>query len=128
MIAAVTIGLMAGASNGKLAVVLYLTFSAAQWMGSPGLYNLLMNETPDAERSTAAAMTLFCNALLGSVTTAAAGILFTKFGYPRVLLLFAVVAFTIALLFRFLLVPQQRNAPHRAKSGVSIDQPLGGIA
>ncbi len=64
----------------------YLTFSAAQWMSAPGLYNLLMNETPDKERSTAAAMTLFCNALAGSAATAGAGILFAHFGYPPVLL------------------------------------------
>ena len=63
ILAAVALGLMGGAKNGQLAVPLYLTFSAAQWMSSPGVYNLLMNETPDAERSTAAAMMLFCDAL-----------------------------------------------------------------
>ncbi len=110
IIAAVVLGVMAGVTNGRLAVALYLTFSAAQWMGSPGLSNLLMNETPDAERSAAAAMTLFSNALLGSAATAGAGILFTRFGYPPVLLLLAAVALTIALLFRFLLASPRQNA------------------
>jgi MFS family permease len=103
ILAAVVLGLLAGTRNAPLAVGLYLTFAAAQWMSSPGLYNLLMNETPDAERSAAAAMTLFCNALAGSVATAGAGILLTRFGYPPVLFSIAIVALAIALLFRFLL-------------------------
>jgi MFS family permease len=108
ILVAVALGLMAGAKNGQLAVPLYLTFSAAQWMSSPGLYNLLMNETPDAERSTAAAMALFCNTLVASIATAGAGILLTRFGYPPVIFSLAVMAMVIALLFRFLLsAPQQ---------------------
>jgi MFS family permease len=109
MLAAVVLGLLAGTRNGPLAVGLYLTFSAALWMSSPGLYNLLMNETPDAERSAAAAMTLFCNALAGSVATAAAGILLTRFGYPPVLFSLAILALAIALLFRFLLAPPEQT-------------------
>ena len=108
LVAAFTLAFMAGARHGRLAIALYLGFSAAQWMSSPGLYNLLMNETPDRERSTAAAATLFCNALAGSAATAGAGILFTWFGYPRVLLGIAVMAAVIAVLFR-LLIPRRRN-------------------
>lgn len=102
--AAVTLGLLAGAQNEAAAVVLYMTFSAAQWASSPGLYNLLMNQVPDAERSSAAAMTMFSNALIGSAATAAAGVLFTRFGYPPVMLGLAVIALAVSLLFR-LLVP-----------------------
>jgi MFS family permease len=100
IITAVVLGSMAGVHNGKFAIALYLTFSAAQWMSAPGLYNLLMNETPDAARSTAAAQTLFCNALAGSIATASAGIFFTRFGYPPVLLGIAGLAFAVAVLFR----------------------------
>jgi high-affinity Fe2+/Pb2+ permease len=74
-------------------------------MSTPGLYNLLMDETPDPERSTAAAMTLFCNALAGSAATAGAGILFTRFGYPPVLLGIAGMAAAIAVLF-WLIIPR----------------------
>jgi MFS family permease len=108
LVAAFTLASMAGARHGRLAIALYLGFSAAQWMSSPGLYNLLMNETPDRERSTAAAMTLFCNALAGSAATAGAGILFTRFGYPRVLLGIAVMAAVVAVLFG-ILIPRRRN-------------------
>jgi CHASE2 domain-containing sensor protein len=83
-------------------------------MSSTGVYNLLMNETPDAERSTAAAMTLFCNALVASIATAGAGILLTRFGYPPVIFSLAAVALVSALLFRFLLsTPQQTRGEAR---------------
>lgn len=112
--AGIVLAAMAGATNEKLAIALYLTFSAAQWMSSPGLYNLVMNETPDSERSTAAAWTLFCNALAGSAATAGAGILLTRFGYPPVLLGLAAAAITIALLFRLLISPREPGTPAQA--------------
>jgi MFS family permease len=103
--AAAVLALLAGAHNANVAIALYLIFSAVQWMSSPGLYNLLMNETPDQDRSTAAAMTLFCNALAGSVATTLAGMSLTRFGYPPVLLSIAATALCIALLFLLLVGP-----------------------
>jgi len=93
------LGCLAGTHDARLAVALYLSFSATQWMSSPGLYNLLMSRVPDAERSTASAMTMFCNALLQSCATAGSGMLFAQFGYPRVLVGIAALALTAALLF-----------------------------
>jgi len=115
--AAVVLALLAGAHNARAAIVLYLLFSAAQWMSSPGLYNLLMNETPDQNRNMAAAMTLFCNALAGSCATALAGVLFARFGYPPVLLGIAISAFGIALLFLFLV-----GAAKESKASVHLQQ------
>jgi MFS family permease len=121
IIAALALALMAGATYPRLAMALYLSFSAAQWMCAPGLYNLLMNETPDAERSTAAAMTLFCNALAGSAATAGAGILFTRFGYPPILLGIAGMAAAVAIVF-WLLIPRRGNGvpvlPHAQSSSL----------
>jgi MFS family permease len=105
--AALTLAAMASARHPGLAIALYLSFSAAQWMSSPGLYSFLMNETPEAERSTAAAMTLFANALVSSAATAGAGILFTQFGYPRVLLAIAASAAAAAILCRLLLAQKK---------------------
>lgn len=107
--AAVVLGCLAGSTNQKLAVVLYLIFSAAQWMSAPGLYNLVMNETPDSERSAASAMTMFCNALMASLATAAAGVLLTRFGYPPVLLGLALAALAIAFAFRSKVAPLTRE-------------------
>lgn len=113
VVAAASLACMAIARNGTLAIVLYLAFSAAQWMCTPGLYNLLMNETPDAQRSTAAALTLFCNALAATIATSGAGALITHFGYKPVLLGIAAIALLTAILFHLLVEPQQKE-PDRA--------------
>jgi len=108
---AVALASLAASHDVRLAVPLYLSFSALQWMSSPGLYNLLMSRTPERDRSEAAAMTLFCNAILQSGATALSGILFTQFGYPRVLVGIAVFAVLVALLFGTLVAPADRRAP-----------------
>jgi predicted MFS family arabinose efflux permease len=100
ILTAVAVGGLAATHDGQFAIVLYLFFSAMQWMAAPGLYNLLMSETPDEERSTASAATMFCNALVSAGATAAAGTLFARFGYPPVLTAIAVLAVIAAMLFR----------------------------
>jgi MFS family permease len=111
---ALAMACLAGTHNRGLAVALYLTFSATQWMSSPGLYNLLMSRVSDSERSSASAMTMFCNALLQSGATAAAGILFVQFGYPRVLVGITILAVTAACLFKFLVAPTDHPIPAEA--------------
>jgi MFS family permease len=106
---AAAMGCLAGAHNRVLAVAVYLSFSATQWMSSPGLYNLLMSKVTDEERSSAAAMTMFCNALVQSCATAGAGTLFAQFGYPRVLAGIAALALAAALLLGCLVGPAARR-------------------
>jgi MFS family permease len=103
LLTAVALGSLAGTQNTQLAVALYLCFFGMQWMSSPGLYNLLMSKVQEEEQSTASSMTLFCNALVGAGSTAGAGILFTRFGYPRVLTGIAALAVVASLLFWFLI-------------------------
>jgi predicted MFS family arabinose efflux permease len=107
LIAALALVAMVVSGKGALAIALYLLFSAAQWASSPVLYNLLMNETPDQQRSTAAAMALFSNAFAATFATSGAGSLFTRFGYKPVLLGIAGVALVAAMLFR-ILIPSPR--------------------
>jgi predicted MFS family arabinose efflux permease len=111
ILTAVVLGWLAGTHDTRLAIGLFLGFSAMQWMSSPGLYNLLMSRVPDAERSTASSMTLFLNAVVASGATAGAGILFARFGYPRVLLGIAAIAFAAAILFWLLVGSCDRNLP-----------------
>ena len=61
------------------------------------MYNLLMSGVPEEQRGTASAATMFSNALVGAGATAAAGMLFARFGYPRVLLGIAVLAVVAAM-------------------------------
>ncbi len=106
---AAAVACLAGTHSRGLAVALYLSFSATQWMSSPGLYNLLMSKVPDNERSSASAMTMFCNALVGAGSTAGAGILIAQFGYPRVLMGISALALTAAVLFGCVVAPAARN-------------------
>ena len=99
LMTATALGLLAITQDSRFAIILYLGFSAMQWMSSPGLYNLVMTRVPDRERSSAASMTLFCNAVLASAATSAAGILYVKFGYPHVLIGIAALAALAAILF-----------------------------
>jgi hypothetical protein len=94
--------------NLRLSVSLYLAFSALQWMSAPGLYNLLMDRTPESERSSAAAITMFLTSLVSSGATAGAGMLFAWAGYPRVLVGVAVLAAGVAALCRVLLGSDRR--------------------
>jgi MFS family permease len=105
---AVALLCLAGTTDRILAVALYLTFAATQWMSSPGLYNLLMSKVSDEERSSVSAMTMLSNALMQSGAIAGAGILFARFGYPRVLVGIAGMALIAALLFKSLKVPEGR--------------------
>ncbi len=111
LLTAATLGFLAGTQKAQLAVVLYLVFFGMQWMSSPGLYNLLMSKVPEEEQSNASSMALFCNALVGAGSTAAAGALFLRFGYPTVLTGIAVLAVVAALLFWSLVGPMDRSVP-----------------
>jgi MFS family permease len=97
---AVVLACLAGASNRTLAVTLFLSLSAAQWMSSPGLYNLLMSKVPERERSSASAMTMFFNAITQSCAMAGAGMLYARIGYPRVFAGIAGMSLVAALLFK----------------------------
>ena len=111
LLTALALGCLAGTQSTRLAVALYLSFSALQWMGAPGLYNLLMSKVPDEKRSTASSMTMFCNAVMGSGATAGAGILFVRFGYPHVLAGITTLAVVAAILFWILVGPMDRPIP-----------------
>lgn len=89
--------LLALTSRVNIAIVLYLCFSATQWMSSPGMYNLLMRGTPDRERSTAASAVMFGNALVSSGATALAGIGFASLGYAWMFALLGIVAVGVAI-------------------------------
>ena len=97
---ALALACLAVTSDRTLAVTLYLSFSAVQWMSSPGLYNLLMSKVPDGERSSASAMTLFFNAIMQSCAMAGVGMFYARIGYPRVLAGIAGMALVAALLFK----------------------------
>jgi MFS family permease len=88
---------LAWSHNTSITVILYLAFTTVYWMGSPALYNLLMNQAPDSQRSYTAAMALFLNTLASSGTITLAGSAFSRFGYTVPLLTLACAGSLISL-------------------------------
>ncbi|RXH54204.1 MFS transporter [Granulicella sibirica] len=95
--------------SGPVAILLYLLFSTAHWMCSPALYNLLMSEVNDAQRSHAAAMVMFLNALLSSLTVTLAGASFSRFGYAIPLGVIACAGVIVAVSLFRLVSPYMRQ-------------------
>jgi MFS family permease len=90
---------LASTATPLAAITAYICFSAVQWMNEPGLYSLLMNMVPAADRSGASAS----NSLVGSASLAIAATLagraFVHYGYPAALRGIAIIALLAASLF-----------------------------
>jgi predicted MFS family arabinose efflux permease len=68
-----------------------------------------MNAMPEADRSAASAMTMFCNSLGTACAASAAGALLVRFHYAPVLLVMAFLEVALAILFRLLLRERARS-------------------
>jgi MFS family permease len=84
---------------------LYLLYFAVQYMCEPGIYKILMEAVPEAERSTASAIQNLCGAVCQAGTTAITGICIIRFGYQSVLIANSIVALFAALAFLSLKTP-----------------------
>ena len=72
----------------------------SQYMSEPGLFALLMNSVPEAQRAGASALNMIVIFGAQALVATAAGVAITRFGYPPVLAVAALVAVGAALLFR----------------------------
>jgi MFS family permease len=90
-------------------IAAFVLYSASQWMSSTAIYTLLMNAMPEADRSAASAMTMFCNSLGTACAASAAGALLVRFHYAPVLLVMAFLEVALAILFRLLLRNRARS-------------------
>ncbi len=100
---AIALGALAeirGASSAAFAYVIYMAF---QWMSEPGMYTLLMNEMAPSARNSASALNFLVISLSQALAAAVAGASFTRFGYPVVLSVTALVALVASALSRVLL-------------------------
>jgi MFS family permease len=100
---AIALGTLARAHAVPLVVVLYLGFTAFQWMSGPGIYSLLMNRVAERERNSASAANIFVTSLCQAIASAVSGAAIVAFGYPAVLSAIAAMALLAAFLFRTLL-------------------------
>jgi len=84
----------------------YVALTAFQWMNEPGLYTMLMSIVPEEQRGGASASMTFSISGAQLVAATAAGWAYTRFGYPAVLVVIALIAIVAAGLFGA--VPQRR--------------------
>jgi MFS family permease len=110
IVTAIALAALARAHNVPSVVVLYLGFTAFQWMSSPGIYSLLMNRVAESERSFASAANIMVTSLFQAIASGLSGAAFADFGYPAVLPAIAGIALLAAFLFRALL--RDPNASH----------------
>src|ERR1700722_2486035 len=108
---AVALGTLAGVRGATSAGALYVIYMAFQWMSEPGMYTLLMNKVAPAERNGASALNFLVISLAQALAAVAAGISFTRFGYPAVLGATAAIALMAAGLSRVLLGEPLQIAP-----------------
>jgi predicted MFS family arabinose efflux permease len=100
---AFALGALAGVRGASTAAFAYVVYMAFQWMSEPGMFTLLMNKMSPSERNGASALTFLVMSLSQSFAAATAGASFTRFGYPTVIGMTAVVALTAAAVSRLLL-------------------------
>jgi len=93
------------------AMVVYVGFTAFQWMNEPGTYSLLMNQVDADQRGWAAASNSLVISAMQMVAAACAGLGFAKYGYPISLRGIAAIAGIAAILFWVLLVPKRKESP-----------------
>jgi predicted MFS family arabinose efflux permease len=113
--AALALGCLSAASGPSAAAVIFMGYTAFQWMNEPGMYSLLMNHVTPSEQTGASAMNFLVINVAQAIAAAVAGVSFVRFGYPVVLSVTAIVGLTAAFLFRLLLgkdlSPVSRPAP-----------------
>jgi len=100
---AVALSALARAHGLTVIVAMYLSFTAFHWMGSPGIYSLLMNRVEEEGRGIASAACSLVTSLGQAIASATAGAAYVAFGYSPVFLAVACVAALAAVLFWVLL-------------------------
>jgi len=95
-----------GAIPASFAYGLYVIF---QYMSEPGVFALLMNSVPVAQRAGVSALNMIVIFASQAAAASVAGVLITRFGYPPVLTAASLICVAAALLFRGL--PAERFAP-----------------
>lgn len=102
------------------AICLYVLYFAAQFLCGPGIYQMLMEQIPEAERSSASAIQNLSGALCQAATAAITGACIVAYGYRALLIGNAAIAVVAALLFACLGLHARRRDAGSAARGTSI--------
>ena len=108
---------LAGTRFVPAAVCLYVLYFAAQFLCGPGIYQLLMEQIPEAERSSASAIQNLGGALCQAGTAAISGTCIVVYGYRTVIIGNAGVAVVASFLFAWLGFHARRKAAEKPISG-----------
>jgi MFS family permease len=98
------------------AICFYTLYFATQFMCGPGLYQLLMERIPEAERSTASAMQNLSGALCQAGTAAITGTCIVAYGYRTLLFANAAVAVLASFLFAWMKLQAPKTVGESAGS------------
>jgi MFS family permease len=100
---------IAGTRYMPAAVCFYVLYFAAQFMCGPGIYQMLMEQIPEAERSSASALQNLSGALCQAGTAAITGACIVAYGYRTLLIANAVMAVLASSLFAWLGFQTQKS-------------------
>ena len=92
--------LLALNSHPVAASVTYVALTAAQYMGEPGIYSLMMNIVPEEGRGQASASMALVLGAAQLIAAACAGWAFTNLGYPLAFGIIALIALCAGFLFK----------------------------
>jgi predicted MFS family arabinose efflux permease len=92
--------LLALNSHPMAASITYVALTAAQYMGEPGIYSLMMNIVPEEARGQASASMALVMGAAQLIAAACAGWTFTNLGYPLAFGVIALIALCAGLLFK----------------------------
>jgi MFS family permease len=97
----------------------YVLYFAAQFMCGPGIYQMLMEHVPEAERSSASALQNLCGALCQAGAAALTGMCIVAYGYHALMFANAGVAVIAALLFVWLGAESSCEQTSLGRDGIS---------
>jgi predicted MFS family arabinose efflux permease len=89
----------------------YSAYMMSQYMSEPGQFTLLMEAVRAPERNSASALNFLVSFAGQAIAAAGAGWLLSRFGYPPVIVLAAVICVIAAILFRVLLADPKPETP-----------------
>jgi len=118
----VTAALLASLAQARFmpaAICFYVLYFAAQFLCGPGIYQLLMEQIPEAERTSASAIQNLSGALCQAGTAAITGTCIVVYGYRTLLIGNAAVAVLASLLFAWLGLHARRTDAGIASCGES---------
>ena len=107
---ALALGCLAFTRDPWIAAFIYPAYTALQWMCEPGMYSLLMGSVPEADRSGASALNVLVMSAVQAAAAAAAGLSFTRFGYPSTLSAIAGIVVLAACSFHVLLSDRRSSS------------------